>query len=303
MSKRKIIVNELSNYCESLKYCFGEKNVIYTKKDEEIKDIEKIATELNDCSNIVFFNLNKEAYLILNMLPKQTNISVIFEYSISEFSTIDKFSELLLILKYLDMGIIKNVYCINKATYELFKDKYKFKYLQLDIKVEEKCSGNTVGIISDPEDYYSGIVNELSALTFTDYNEVRLNKPIKPVIKFCKDFKLKVKKEKNIRATLCNNEINLYVNFCGTSYPLILESMDRGIPCIVGNTDFFDDNKVLKKFLVMKSDDDINELKDRILEVKENKKIIFEEYKKFRKNYTSSSKKTIKAMQDDLKIK
>ena len=61
--------------------------------------------------------------------------------------------------------------------------------------------------------------------------------------------------------------------------------MDRGIPCIVGNTDFFDKNEILKKYLVVTSDDDINEIRDKLLEVKKNKSLIMKEYKKFRKSY------------------
>lgn len=301
MSKiNKVIVNDASDYCEALKYCFGEDNVIFIKKDEDIKKLEKISKEIKEETNVTFFNLNKENYLLLNMLPKKVNINVIFEYSVSEFSDFDKSSEVLLILKYLDSGIIKNVYCLNKATYQIFKPKYKFKYIQLDIAEQEKCTGETIGIFTESHDYYSGIINELSAITFTNYKEVRLYNPIKPVRKFCKDFKIKMIKEKSMRAALNNNDINLYVNFCGISYPLILESMDKGIPCIVGNTDFFDSNETLKRYLVMKSDDDINEIKDKILGVKNNKKLILSEYTKFRKKYSKSVKESLKNMNDDL---
>ncbi|MCI8460732.1 MAG: hypothetical protein HFE81_04975 [Bacilli bacterium] len=301
MSKvNKVIVHETSDYCEALKHCFGKENIIYLKEEEDIKILEKISKEIEEETNIIFFNLTKTNYLLLNMLPKKVNISVIFEYSVSEFSDFDKSSEALLILKYMEIGIIKNVYCLNKATYQIFEPKYKFKYIQLDIDEQEKCPGETIGIIAESDDYYSGIVNELSAITFTDYREVRLYNPIKPVRKFCKDFNIKMIKEKSMRDVISNNEINLYVNFCGISYPLILESMDKGIPCIVGNTDFFDSNEILKKHLVMKSDDDINEIKDKILEVKKNKKLILNEYTKFRKKYSKSVKESLKSINADL---
>ena len=74
--------------------------------------------------------------------------------------------------------------------------------------------------------------------------------------------------------------------------------MDRGIPCIVGNTDFFDKNEILKKYLVVKSDDDINEIKEKILLVKKNKSIIMKEYKEFRKKYKKEASLNLKTIKN-----
>ena len=66
-----------------------------------------------------------------------------------------------------------------------------------------------------------------------------------------------------------------------------------GIPCVLGNTDIFDKYPKLKKFLVLKSDDDISEIANKIDSVKENREIIIKEYEKFRKKYSEESKKNI----------
>ena len=52
------------------------------------------------------------------------------------------------------------------------------------------------------------------------------------------------------------------------------------MPVIVGNTDFYDNNKYLKEHLVVKSDDDVNEISEKINFVKTNYKKIMEEYSK-----------------------
>ena len=113
------------------------------------------------------------------------------------------------------------------------------------------------------------------------------------VCKFCKKVGIKVIKTKDLTSTLSDNDINLYVNFCDTNYALILESMDKGIPCILGNTDFFDNNKLLKDSLVLKSDDNINEIKEKINEVKKNKSKILKEYNIFRKKYSKKAKESL----------
>ena len=55
---------------------------------------------------------------------------------------------------------------------------------------------------------------------------------------------------------------------------------------------------VLKSNLVLKSDDDINEMNDKILSVEKNKQIILNEYAKFRKEYTQLAKKSIKDIKE-----
>lgn len=66
-----------------------------------------------------------------------------------------------------------------------------------------------------------------------------------------------------------------------------------GIPCIVSNTDMFDGWDYLKEQVVLNSDDDINEIVQKIEMVQKNKKQILKEYEKYRKNYSDKSLKTI----------
>ena len=72
--------------------------------------------------------------------------------------------------------------------------------------------------------------------------------------------------------------------------------MDKGIPCVLGNTDIFDKYSKLKKFLVLESDDDINEIASKINLVKENRELIINEYDKFRKDYSLKSKNNIETL-------
>lgn len=301
MSNYKFVISPKSDYYKAIEYCFGESNIITVKENENIKTLEKKAEQLSEYKNIVFFNLTEENNLIINMLPKDNKKYLIFEPSIAELAEPQKINSLFLAIKYLDIDLLTEIYCINKTMYQLFKEKYNFKFLQLDIKNEEKDSiGTSVGLISAPDDFYSSIMNELSAVTLTEYKEVRVLKPLKSIKKFAKRFKIKVLKENTQSETIKNNDINLYIHFAKTNYTFILESMDQSIPCIVGNTDFFDENEILKKYLVVTSDDSINEMRDKILLAKKNKKTILKEYKKFRKIYTEKAQKSIKELKKSL---
>ena len=103
---------------------------------------------------------------------------------------------------------------------------------------------------------------------------------MKATKEFIRFFDLKCEIKENIDEVMSDNFVNLYVNFTNTNNELILNSFNKGVPCIVGNTDIFDNNKYLKEHLVIKSDDDINEIASKINFVRENYKKILEEYNK-----------------------
>ncbi len=300
MKNNVVVAKKSTDYREAINYSFGFNNIVYLDDNKKVSDLRKIAQTISKNSNVTFFNFDEDSRQILCFLPRNTNINVIFQYSISELSDISIYNQLLLLLKYVDSNKINNIYCLNHSMYLVFKDKYKFKYLNLDTRIFEPDSGKGIGIIAHPGDYYAGIMNEVSAITLTDYNSVKICKPEKVVVRFNRRFGLRTIKTKTLENTLSHNEINLYVNFCNISYALILQSMDKGIPCIVGNTDFFDDNKILKEKLVLKSDDSIDEIKEKIILVTKEKDKVLKEYKKFRKLYSAKAKKSLDEFNKDL---
>lgn len=301
MSKYKVVIDENSNYYDAVSYSFDNKIcILNANADTDIKKIESISKELSNNDTVLLFNLTNTNDLLLNMLPKDVKKYLIFEYSIAELSEYVKLNEFLLLMKYLDMKLINGIYCLNHTTYMLLKDKYKAKYLQLDVPSSKKSSGDSIGVITSSIRQYSSTMNVVSAITLTEFDEIRIYNVEKSVKKFAKKFNVKIFEEKTPDDAISNNDINLYINFSETCYDLILKSMDRGIPCIVGNTDFFDKNELLKKYLVVKSDDDINEIKEKILLVKKNKSIIMKEYKEFRKKYKKEALLNLKTIKNKL---
>ena len=221
MIKYKVVISPNSNYYNAISYSFGEDAVFEFDEKNSIKKIEKYASSLGGVQNIVFYNLTEANDLLLNMLSNNSKKYIIFEYSVSELSDYKKLNELLLLLKYIDMNLVDGIICIDYATYK-------------------GSTGNSIGIIDDSSSVYGNTINELSAITLTNYKNVKTYKPIRAVSKFAKRFNLKLIKSKSISECIDGNTINFYGQFSSICYPFILESMDRGIPCIVGNTDFFD---------------------------------------------------------------
>lgn len=305
MEKYKIIISPKTDYLKAMNNCFKKEFICELGYERDIKIIEKMANSLLDTQNVILFNLTNENNLLLNMLPRNQRKILIMEYSVSQFSIPTKYNEILLALNYLDKKMIDEIYCLDYNMYMLFKDKYNFKYLKLDVAQEKNSTHNvqskSIGLLSDPSSHYSNVMNELSAISMTDYKEVKLLNPLKSVTSFAKRFKLKRINVKNVEEVITDNEINLYIKFSEICYTLILESMDKGIPCIVGNSDVFDSNEKLKKALVIESDDDINEIKEKIVNVSKNKKEIITEYTKFRKVYSNISKKSIDEFMNNLK--
>ena len=82
-----------------------------------------------------------------------------------------------------------------------------------------------------------------------------------------------------------DNYVNLYCKFTNIDPSYFFKSMDLGIPCIMGNTDILDNNKILKDLLVLKSDDDVNEIAEKINNIKENYELIFKKYHEFKNKY------------------
>lgn len=299
MSNYKVVIDKNSNYYDAVFYSF-DKNICILNNMANIKEIEEKAKELSNNRAVFLFNLTNVNDLLLNMLPKNIKKYLIFEYSISEFSEYVKLNQFLLFTKYLEMKLIDGIYCLNYTTYKLLKDKYKAKYLELDIPHYKKTTGDSIGVITASVRHYSSTMNAISAITLTDYKKIKVYDVSKSVIKFAKDFNLKVNKVKTLDDVISNNIINLYINFSMTCYDIILKSMDMGIPCIVGNTDFFNSNETLKRYLVISSDDDINEIKNRILLVIEHRKEIMKEYKEFRKKYKNNSLKGLESLKNSL---
>lgn len=282
---------------------------------EEIKDNENILfISKNDLNiqndfiytfdNVIVIDNNKDSINLLNqkninkiyllghddffryMLPrlkKEIEVCWIFKNSFSDLSNIGTRYTLHSIFEYLDRKLINSIGCLSKDNYDIFTNAgYNCELINVITKNNKKevLNSNTIGILSNDFDPNNNFYNQLGALTMVDYDYVKFNYVMRATKHFIKDFNIKYEKVNTFDDVISNNFVNLYINFTNTNDILIIKSFNKGVPCIVGNTKIFDNNKYLKENLVIKSDDDMNEISEKIRFVKNNKNKILNEYEK-----------------------
>lgn len=260
------------------------KNVILLK---EVKDCNDIIKNINNSKikKIFLFDYDEFYRILIPKIKKDTKICWIFQYSFSNMSDIKVRNNLNTIFEYYDRELISTIGCLNISNKIVLENSgYNCEYIELNIKENIKTisQSNTIGIISNDFDPNNNFYNQLASLMLVDYNECKFKSTLKVTDKFYNYFNIKVKLLDGIDDIIKDNFVNLYINFTNTNKELILKSYNSGVPVIVGNTDFYDNNEYLKNNLVVKSDDDINEIAEKIVFVKNNYKKIMEEYLKIK---------------------
>lgn len=89
------------------------------------------------------------------------------------------------------------------------------------------------------------------------------------------------------------NDVNLYVTFTECAPMIPLESMELGVPCVIGDNTHYFTNTTLEKYLVVKSEDNIDEIYEKINLVANNKEEIMKLYKEWKEKYDIESKKSV----------
>ena len=290
-----IVPKACEDLLDAFEYSFGNTILMNNNIDGINFMIDFINS--NNFEQLIFVDYLLEYETIIKSLNRKHEIKIIFTKKLGALS--DSY------LSYLFYGVY-NLYTkynfsklafLDKALYDIMKKNHKnVAYINLDIakakKVPEKYDKEMIGILNDQHSPLHSFYNELSAIKLTNHYKVKLAKPNKITRNFLKLFRIKHKITSKNNLHL-ENAVNLYVNFSNDIETTILKSFDSNTPCILGNTNIFDDYKYLKENLVLKSDDNVNEIAEKIKLVSENRDKILEEYNSFRKSYTEKSKKTI----------
>lgn len=293
--KYLVIVPQMTeNYYKDIEYTF--KNVIFMKNNiDEIKTISDFINNSN-FEQLIFVDYRVEYEKIISNLNKKHSIKYLYTNSLGNFSDQYLYSLFESIYKAYQNEKVSAIGFLDYGLYTIFKNKGdNVYYIKLDSPIDEKTTedtkSNTIGILNKDTNNTHSFYNELSAIKLTNKYTAHVQKASKITKTFGKLFNINMEDHYSISNVMKNNLVNLCVNFTDNDYTIFLKSMDLGIPCIMGNTDLLDDNKYLKEQLVVNSDDDVNEIKDKILSAIKNKKEILKEYEKFRKNYSKESKK------------
>ncbi len=256
-------------------------------------DIAEIINESNNLKEIVFVNYNRYYRDVIPGIKKGKKITWIITHSVASLTDPKLNIIFKNIMEFYSRGHIDCIGCTDMGLYELLLKKgYCAQLVKLaynsDTTDYYEDSGS-IGILSDDYDPKHGLYNMLTALKLVDYENVKLISTMPATKHFLEFFSLKYSICNNIDEVMKNNFVNLYCNFTNSDEFVIIKSMDMGIPCIVGNCNMFNEYPLLKKYLVLLSDDDVNEIAEKISNVRQHMKEIFKEYEKFRHKYIEKS--------------
>lgn len=280
---------------DSVEHSFD--NVFYLDYEPSKEDAQTLIDFVNNKGNqLILFDYSEFYRLVLPHVRKSKKVKWVLKNNLACLTDGCVRATFTNLMEFYDRNIVDVIGCLDSGTGKVLKNAgYQVKHLKLDIKRKKarKQKSNTVGIIGNDYNPNHNVYNELSALKLTDYNEVKLLKQMPATNHFIDFFGIKESMVNSFDVVLNDNFVNLYCNFNANNYEIILKSMDLGIPCILGNTDFFDDYPKLKQYLVLKSDDDINEIAEKIIGVKGHRDVILLEYEKFRNKYINDSSLSI----------
>lgn len=246
---------------------------------------DKLLQEINlyDIERIYLWGYDSFYHYLLPRLKKEIEVCWIFNHTFSNLCDYNIREQLHYIFEYYDRKLINCIGCLNDDNKEIFSNAgYECENIIIVNNYEsiKYRKSNTIGLLGNDFDPTNNIHNQLAALTFVNYDYCKINYLMENTKKFLDFFNIKYKKTSNIEETLENNFVNLYINFTNTNIELVKKSFSLGIPCIVGNTKLFSQSKYLKENLVLKSDDDINEIVEKIEFVRNNREKIISEYNK-----------------------
>lgn len=204
------------------------------------------------------------------------------------------------IIELLDRGIAHAIGFAKESMAEFYKLKGYNAYfvpntlngLKSDVKYVKEDGVNRIGLYSAGSRWEKNTYNQLSATSLIENALVDLSPSSELSNSFCElmniklvDKDLKYMKRQDLLDRMAKNDVNMYVTFTESSPVLPLESLELGVPCITGDNHHYFRGSKLYDYLVVHSEDDINEIAAKAKAAIENRDEIIKLYKDWKKEY------------------
>ena len=207
-------------------------------------------------------------------------------------------------------NIIDDIAFLRKSQYETYKNLgYKCSYLRENYILKEKVNAEKnidnskvqLGIYPLNYTWDKNIFNQLCIAKFLknanlNYNclDARMEEFLNTMEISNMPIKIQKIEEKNIIEELVKNDVIISTSFTEYVHPIFFISMDLGIPCLIGNnSDFFEENDELRKYVVTLAEDDPIINSKKVEKILENKEKIKEFYKKWKVEYNKQAQTSI----------
>jgi glycosyltransferase involved in cell wall biosynthesis len=284
--------------------------------DKYINEIANCIVE-NNIKQIIFSPIAfgwKE--LIEKLKEKNSNIKIKFFWhgSHSLFVNRDESYFLYNILEMCDRKIVNSIAFAKESMADFYKrkgynsffikntvkninlnDVENTEYYKTLKKLKDKSKVN-IGLYSAGDRWEKNTFNQISSLSLLKNVALDCIPSTDLVSSFCKLMNINLKessgylKREEMAARMALNDMNLYVTFTECSPIVPLESLEMGIPCITGNNHHYFKDTSLEEYLIVKSEDDIDEIAEKTKIALNNKVEILKIYKEWKKRYDEESK-------------
>ena len=277
-------------FFEAFTFTFGNTLLF----DNTVEDLEFVIKFLkkNIVGQLIFVDYYAEYNEIINTLTDEHEIKFIFTKGLGKLSDTGVLDIYENICEKYDDGIIHEIGFLDSNLQKVvYKKRRNTKCITLDIERRTQPrinESNYVGLLNDGFSDYDSFYNELCGVSLLD-NTVKVYNPSQTALDFMREYGIKAKVVKNRSELIKGNACNLNVNFADDGPLEFIKSMDMGVPCIVGNSYYLINYPELSKYLVMKSDDDPNEIAEKVKNCIGKKKDLLKNYEKFRKDYSKKS--------------
>ena len=257
--------SETNTLIEALAFSLGNLITINNDVKEQNKVIEFIRQ--NNFPKLIFVGYQQAYDRIIYQAKENHKLEFIYPGTIGNLSNMEEYSSFKKIINMSKLHSNSKFAVLDEGLYKVLKRKYpKIAHIILDIEDENSSKDyddKKVGILNDQNKPTHSFYNELSAIGLSDNLSVKLTNINKVTQNFLNRFNIKYDIVLN-RNLYKNNLVNLYVNFTDNNDLEVIKSMSKNVPCIVGNTNIFKGYKILEENLVVKSDDDVNEIYEKI---------------------------------------
>lgn len=207
-------------------------------------------------------------------------------------------------------NLIYDIAFFRKGQYETYRALgYKCSYLKENYILKEKVEkgqgkdGSILQLGIYPLNYTwdKNIFNQLCVAKFVDNCNLNYNCLNTRMEEFLNTMeiqnvpcKIEKIKEKYIINELIKNDVIISTSFTEYLHPIFFMSMEMGIPCLIGNnSDFFEENDELRKYVVTFAEDDPIINSKKVQKILENKEKIKELYKKWKTEYNKEAQTSI----------
>lgn len=279
------------------------------------KDIEAIANKIvaTNTKQVIFssFALGwKDLAIAIKKLNPSIKIKTFWHGSHSQILDSYGWQRNLEIIELHKKGIITTMATCKKSLERFYEHQgYQSMFLTNKVTlpnvkkrtVSKKGNEIRIGLYAAKcDDWRKNMYTQIAAASFVENASIDIVPLTKEAIEFANLAGIKVtgldnslSREKLIER-MGKNDVNLYVTFSECAPMLPLESMEAGVPCIIGNNNHYFEEIKLKEYLVVDNEEDPLEIKNQINCVLKNKSKIMNLYQKFSAENKKVSEQQIK---------